>query len=222
MVQLSFNRRDGKTFISVGCVTYEIGALVVNNGGGIRFLLGMTKKAMSMLVAMRRKRAIKRGSRLRFLLHAIPDVLDTWFSSALWTFGTLGWPEETEDLRTFHPTDVLITGHDIIFFWVARMIMLTLHFTKEIPFRTVYITGLIRDAEGQKMSKTKGNGLDPLDLVDGISLEDLLAKAYKQFDSAEPQSTNRKTHAPRLSKRYSSVRYRCAAIHLLCYCFSHE
>lgn len=104
------------------------------------------------------------------------DVLDTWFSSGLWTFGTLGWPEETEELKTFHPSNVLVTGFDIIFFWVARMIMLTLYFRKEVPFHTVYVHGLVRDGQGQKMSKSKGNVLDPIDLIDGIDLESLVAK----------------------------------------------
>jgi valyl-tRNA synthetase len=127
------------------------------------------------------------------------DVLDTWFSSALWTFSTLGWPKQTPELKMFHSTDVLVTGFDIIFFWVARMIMMTLHFVKDengkpqVPFKKVYMTGLIRDESGQKMSKSKGNVIDPLDMIDGIDLETLLEK--RTGNMMQPQLANKIANA---------------------------
>lgn len=121
----------------------------------------------------------------KITLHQDEDVLDTWFSSALWTFSTLGWPNETSFFDRFHPTNVLVTGFDIIFFWVARMIMMTLKFTGQVPFKKVYVTGLVRDESGQKMSKSKGNILDPIDLIDGIDLEQLVTK--RTADMMQPK-----------------------------------
>ena len=115
------------------------------------------------------------------------DVLDTWFSSALVPFSSLGWPQKTDDLARYLPSNVLVTGFDIIFFWVARMIMMTLHFTDQVPFKDVYINALVRDAEGQKMSKSKGNTIDPLDLLDGIDLESLVSKSTQSLMLAEHQ-----------------------------------
>ena len=117
-----------------------------------------------------------------------PDVLDTWFSSALWPFSTLGWPERTAELERFYPTSVLVTGFDIIFFWVARMIMMGLKFMGDVPFREVYVTGLVRDSEGQKMSKSKGNILDPLDLIDGIELDALVVKQTESLMQPQLQA----------------------------------
>jgi valyl-tRNA synthetase len=128
-----------------------------------------------------------------FKLRQDDDVLDTWFSSALWTFSTLGWPEKTPELAKFHPTSVLVTGFDIIFFWVARMIMMGLKFTGEVPFKQIYVHGLVRDSEGQKMSKSKGNVLDPIDLIDGIELEDLVTK--RTYGMMQPEK------APKLKSR---------------------
>ena len=119
------------------------------------------------------------------MLRQDPDVLDTWFSSALWPHSTLGWPEDTADLRQFYPTSVMETGHDILFFWVARMIMMGIENMGDIPFRTVYLHGLIRDVEGQKMSKTRGNVINPLVMVEEFGADALRFCAGHRHDRGQ-------------------------------------
>ena len=142
------------------------------------------------------------------------DVLDTWFSSALWCHSTLGWPEDTKELRTFLPSSVLVTGFDIIFFWVARMIMTTTYFTGRIPFHDVYINALVRDEHGQKVSKSKGNVLDPIDLIDGVDLETLVTKrTSNMMDPRQAESIAARTRK-QFPERYPGGRRRCAALHV--------
>ncbi len=154
------------------------------------------------------------------------DVLDTWFSSALWPFSTMGWPGDApvredgkivanwKDDQAYLPSAVLVTGFDIIFFWVARMVMATQYFTGKVPFREVYINAIVRDAEGQKMSKSKGNTIDPLDLIDGIELEALVKKSTSFAADPAGARESREAHPQGISARHRAGRRRCAALHL--------
>ena len=208
---------NGCRRITTGSTTSRTGAFRASCGGAIAFRPGTTRQATLYVAgseADARAMAAAKLGRDPGPLTQDEDVLDTWFSSALWCHSTLGWPEDTPELRTFLPSSVLVTGFDIIFFWVARMIMTTTYFTGRIPFRDVYINALVRDEHGQKVSKSKGNVLDPIDLIDGVDLETLVTKRTSNMMDPRQARVHRRAHAQAVSQRHSVGRRRCAALHV--------
>ena len=190
-------RTSGCRRTCTGSTTSRTGASRASCGGATGFPRGTTSDGnvyVARSEAAAREQAVAKLGREPASFVQDDDVLDTWFSSALWCHSTLGWPENTRELDTFLPSSVLVTGFDIIFFWVARMIMTTTYFTGKVPFRDVYINALVRDEEGQKMSKSKGNVLDPLDLIDGVTLEALVAKrTANMLDPRQAESIAKRT-----------------------------